>query len=477
MAMEAPAKFTVSEGKDTAFQRFLARVILPVIRLLMRVFFRRITLVGADRVPADRPLIFTPNHGNSLIDGFLALGFLPRKPRALAKASLWQNPLSRALVVAANCIPVHRRQDSRTGDVGGRNVEMFKDCGEVLARNNCLVLFPEGTSHDEPSLKPLKTGAARIVLGAEQQHGPLQTSIVPVGFNFDAKERFRSRVLITIGEPIQPLEDGDRADPEDREAVAELTARIDRGLRQVTINFPSWEEAELILRAADIYHSSQPQHADGEDCVAGQFPTRKQLSDSYPLMKERYPRKVVRVSRAVQSYDRMLNVLSLRHEHVVGNSESLLSRLTSVRRASLFLVRLPLALIGLFLNAVPYYVTKLINRFRFPKDRASTAKLFVGIVVFNICWVVQAWLGEELVPPFLGWLLAPVSGIATLLFRERYAQIMDELRTYLFLNTNEDLREEVEQRRVLVVEEVADFINTAARLPSPSPPTSTGEVD
>ena len=55
-------------------------------------------------------------------------------------------------------------------------------------------------------------------------------------------------------------------------------------------------------------------------------------------------------------------------------------------------------------------------------------------------------LGNGLLPPIIWWALAPLSGIATLLFRERHTQLLEELRTYLRLNTHSEMKEELEQR-------------------------------
>src|ERR1041384_4770224 len=62
-----------------------------------------------------------------------------------------------------------------------------------------LALVPEGKSHSDPALQPLKTGAARIVLEAERKLPGLGVRIVPVGLLFDRKGKFRSRALVQVG--------------------------------------------------------------------------------------------------------------------------------------------------------------------------------------------------------------------------------------------------------------------------------------
>jgi hypothetical protein len=80
-------------------------------------------------------------------------------------------------------------------------------------------------------------------------------------------------------------------------------------------------------------------------------------------------------------------------------------------------------------------------------------------VLYPLCWSLQAHLlGTELFAPLAWWLLAPLSGIASLLFRERHAQLLEELRTYLKLNTHAEMRRELAQRLDFVRLEVAELL-------------------
>ena len=443
-------------------QKCLEIVLIPLLRLLLQVFFRRIEIIDAQKIPEEAPVIYTPNHLNSVLDGLLASVFLPRDPRTLAKATLWEITLVRPLLLAMKAIPVHRQQDSSNPADALNNQDMFSSCYTALSEKDCIVLFPEGQSHSESELQPLKTGAARIALGAEQRHGPLGVSIIPVGLNFDAKQQFRSRVLISIGDPIDPLAGLSTADPADRAAVDQVTARIQEGIKSVTVNYPSWEEANSIGRAADLY-ASQQAGEPGADSLATEFSIHKQLADAYLEMKEAYPRRVLRIVAAVNAYDRLLKVLSIRHEHVIQEHPRLLQAIYSVRKLSLFVIRLPLALLGIFLNAVPYFLTRMSSRIKVPADRASTTKLLAGFVLYPLCWTLQSMLlGNGLFPPLAWWLLAPLSGVCTLLFRERHAQLLEELRTYLRLNTHSEMKEELDQRLQDVTVEVAEFLEIFA---------------
>ena len=83
-------------------------------------------------------------------------------------------------------------------------------CEMLFRKGGAIALFPEGVSHNSPKMMPLKTGAARIALGAisvGQTGKPLNLKIVPVGLFYTSKTTFRSEALLHFGEPFEVLPD------------------------------------------------------------------------------------------------------------------------------------------------------------------------------------------------------------------------------------------------------------------------------
>jgi glycerol-3-phosphate O-acyltransferase / dihydroxyacetone phosphate acyltransferase len=216
-----------------------------IARVALRWYYRSVDVVGLDRVPTTGPVFLAGNHPNALMDALVVGVVLPRPVRLLAKATLFRNPVLGALMRAAGVIPLQRAHDRAGTPDPARNAAAFQAVASALGEGSTVVIFPEGISHDEPQLAPLRTGLARMALDARDVHGVRDITIVPVGLVFERKDTPRTRVLLQVGVPL-PLDAAEGADA----SVATLTATVEQRLRAVTLNFASAEDAERTLGMA-----------------------------------------------------------------------------------------------------------------------------------------------------------------------------------------------------------------------------------
>lgn len=441
-----PATHDAPDPRDAA----RPRVVTPLVRLLLAIFFRDIEVVGASRVPRSGGVVFAANHVNALIDPALLLATMPRSPRFLAKSTLWHMPVVRPFLELAAAIPVYRRQD---GADPADNAEMFARCHRALAAGGAIALFPEGTSHNEPALVPLKTGISRIVLEAEARFGGIGSRIVPVGLTFEDKGRFRSRALVTVGQPLDPAPYLAAYAAEPRETVRALTERVRAALAAVTLNYPSWREARLIERAAELYarpHAELP----AEDSLEARFATRKAFIDGYRALAARAPQQVARTAAAVEAYDELLGLYRLRDAQVAAAyPPARVWRFVS-KSLGLLLVRLPLALLGTAINALPYAaVAWLARRPHRSADVLATYKLFGSLVFYPLTWAALALaVGFLHAAAGLAMLaLGPLSALVALRFHERRGHFRREARAYLLLRSGRRSMAELRRRRAAVL--------------------------
>ena len=241
-------------------------------------YYRDIEVVGAERIPLGVPLILAVNHPNNVIDALVVLQIMPRRVRITAKATLWANPILRVAFRWYGVIPLRRSKDEPISTAytvnPGRNLDAFRAVLDTLEANHAILIFPEGISHSQSQLAPLRSGLARLALQARDERSIRRVAILPIGLVFERKWAPRSRILAYVGEPIdldgwQTTQECETLDTrreqraagsktgEDSEGqratgVSELTAEVNERLRATTVNFPTPEDAERVLGVARI---------------------------------------------------------------------------------------------------------------------------------------------------------------------------------------------------------------------------------
>jgi glycerol-3-phosphate O-acyltransferase/dihydroxyacetone phosphate acyltransferase len=369
--------------------RLTQRLVHAVISVALRLFFRRIETSRARLVPGSGPLIFVLNHPNGLIDPGLVFAALPRRISFLAKSTLFRMPVIGWMLRTVEALPLYRRADA--GEDTSQNLRTFVECRRLLARGRCIALFPEGFSHNAPKLMPLKTGAARIALGASVEG----LKVVPVGLYYTSKTSFRGEALLRFGEPldvptVEPDEDGEPP----REEVRELSARIEAALRDVTLNVETEEQLDAARKAERLFSS-----------VYEGLNVRLPLAERFDFLRALSAQLFARLTAAKgleELHGRILRHESeLRRIGLVPENLSLSShsRWYVLRhfllRACVLLVLLPLTIVGVLIHLPAYTFCVLLARL-FPRhgvdEITPTVRILAGILLMPLTWLVVAGL-------------------------------------------------------------------------------------
>jgi 1-acyl-sn-glycerol-3-phosphate acyltransferase len=311
--------------------------------LAVSVFFRRIEVIDSERLSTHGPAIIAVNHSNALADAGVILGKLPGLPRFLAAGSWWKVAPARLLLRLAGAVPVYRRRD---GGVD-QNISSFAACHAALAEGAHIAIFPEGETHLEPKLLPLKTGAARIALGAAHEARVKGITIVPVGLVYEDRGRFRSHVALHVGEPIQVDEWTDDYGADAAAAVRDVTQLLTERLRAVSINCESSDEATLIDRAA-AFAVDASSGTSGDVQFARRSAVRQVLAASLARSDGARSPDYRDLSAVVQAHMRDLERLNMKN---AGGPTCLTSSVDRRRLRTELAMLTPLAALGAVYNA------------------------------------------------------------------------------------------------------------------------------
>ena len=446
----------------TSLLRWLAEV-------SVRIYYPRRSVEGREHVPADGAALYVANHPNGLLDPLVMRVTLGRRVRFLAKNTLWGNPFGRLAMDAFECLPVYRQRDvaanvsaNARGDTVSRNEETFARCRAELAAGVDLALYPEGTSHAEPQLKPLKTGAARIALGAAAEAsaaGARLPRLVPVGTRYENQALFRSGVHMVVGAPIDLTPFLPRYAGDQRQAVDELTDAIRARLDTLVLQAESRELLEGIARVAS-WTTTTPDPITPEQHHA----RTRELLTAYAKLRASDPARVEGIAAAARDYARILAKMGVQDPWALEAPHVPRGRVALSFLRTLLLA--PITPWGVLTSWIPYrlagFAAKKMTK---DEDVLSTIKMIGGAAFLVAAWLIEAGV----IAGFCGfpWALAslvaaPIAGYAALRFGEYLRETAEALRHLGWRSETETVKR-LANRRQRLAQDVAEALQQAQR--------------
>lgn len=176
-------------------------VVTPVVR-----WWGRLRVSGRELLDAPGAVVLFANHDTHWDPLVVGVAARRRQVRALAKASLWKNPIAARVLDGMGQIPIERGR----GDTAALSAAI-----EQLEAGACVGVFPEGTISRGEVIRPL-SGAARLALAVPAAR---IVAVSVTGAVDIARFPFRPRIRVEFFEPA----DGK---PQPDESPIKLTRRV-----------------------------------------------------------------------------------------------------------------------------------------------------------------------------------------------------------------------------------------------------------
>lgn len=335
------------------------RFLKTISKLALKVYFRKIHIEGANKMPEQGPFIIVANHPSSFLDPVSIAVNIKPKISFLAKGVMFKNKIIASILKGLNMVPVYRAQDDPK--MVNKNTEVFKSCYKKLKDKGVIMIFPEGTSEMERRLRKIKTGTARIALGAEKEYDyNLNLKIVPVGLNYTKSSRFRSEAFINFGKPINVNNYFDAYKKDEIATAKELTEKIETDIRDLMIAVDKEENDELVERIESIYKTTLKNKTNEKNESLKDLKSSQAIVEAVSYFQKTKPALYDKMANKVDRYFLKLRRVKL-SDKSLDNTREKTKELSKMLKSSIALILgFPLWLFGIITSYIPYKLPRIV---------------------------------------------------------------------------------------------------------------------
>ena len=103
-------------------------------------YYKKVTYIGVENIPKDKPVLIAPNHQNALMDALAIIFAQDSQPVFLARSDIFKNPRTAKMLFAIKILPVYRMRDGK--EKLKLNEIIYNKTIQVLEHNKRVVIFP-----------------------------------------------------------------------------------------------------------------------------------------------------------------------------------------------------------------------------------------------------------------------------------------------------------------------------------------------
>jgi 1-acyl-sn-glycerol-3-phosphate acyltransferase len=433
-------------------------ILKVLIKITLAVFFNKKVVHAKNNIPKEGPLIIVANHPGTFLDPLIIAATLNRQVHFLAKGSMFKGKLVNWVFKQFNMIPVYRAQDDSSKM--GQNTQTFEKCFEHLENNGVILIFPEGVSITEKKLKPIKTGAARIALGAEKRNEfKLGVKILPIGLNYENPHQFRKDVFVNFGEPIDASAYQDSFQQQEVLASKEFTLQIKNSLSNLIIDIDD-KKQEMLSNAIYNLHKSQMSLEDptlSSDKLED-FNYQKNIAEAVAYFAKYQKARFNAIYYRVRNYSQAIEFLKI-DDRVLEEKTSQKPLVTRITLLALKLViGLPIFLYGFIHNYLPFAVSpiltkKINNELEYRGPISMVIGMFLYLMLYTVYTICMFCMTENWIITILYLISLPLTGMLAYWYSQNITSISNKWKyVSLFYKKNSTISKLVLERKALIKE-------------------------
>ncbi len=370
-------------------------------------FYSELTVINKENVPVNEPVIFSPNHQNALMDALAIICTLKIQPVFMARADIFKKKTLQKILHFLKIIPVYRIRDGF--EQLSNNDQSFNLAFEILQNKKCVGIMPEGNHGNQRRLRPLKKGLSRFALHVQEKlEKGTSLKIVPVGIEYSNYIKFRSRILVIYGKPIEVSDFMDIYINNKQKAISLLRDRLAEEMKLYMTNIDSDDSYDLIYSLTDIYSGTLKTKLEAGSGFYEDFQVKKIISDKLVTIAKTDHESLEFLRPVVNEFNSVLKSLRLVKDVFDLNPYNRNVLYFDIIRYSLFL---PFALVGIFFHILPAIFIKFISGKVKDTQFQSSVKFVMCMILFPVYYIIILIMPVPVYSKILVLLVMPVLGV------------------------------------------------------------------
>lgn len=214
--------------------------------------YRKYQVEGVENIPSDGSVIWCANHTNALMDPMVLLSSTRIRKVFVARADIFKKNWARKALSFLRVMPIYRIRDGI--NAVKHNDESIAQATGVVLDGVPFVIYPEATHRPKHSLLKLSKGIFHIAESAiAQSPEGKPVYIQPIGIEYSDYFRFRSKVLIRFGKPINITElMKEHADEPEPVVLLKLRELLTERLAEQIVYIPDDEDYDAVWEYAKL---------------------------------------------------------------------------------------------------------------------------------------------------------------------------------------------------------------------------------
>jgi len=379
------------------------------VKTFIHFFYDKVTVVGANKVPDDKPVILAINHQNALMDALNVICALKGPSVFMTRADVFKSGKIAKMLRFFKMLPIYRIRDGIKSLQN--NDAVFEESIGIMEGKGRLGILPEGNHFGERNLRVLKKGIARIAFQAEERNNfELDIQVIPVGLDYSHYINFGADLLVQFGDPISIRDFKELYQEHNQRGMQAFLAELRKKMIPLMLHINDSDSYNEIEALKDIYINDKRAKRILRDNHKKILDESQFISNKIIGFKDSHPDDFEKLGKIALDIKDDIKTLGIRNWVIARKRHYWLGIIFNI---FLSILLAPFFVYGFVTNFLPFYIPVIATRKVKDPQFVSSIRFVASMITFTLFYLIYLILLLIFIKP---WFLSVGILISIVLF-------------------------------------------------------------